>query len=122
MGTDRGEVAAADNWDEPMRIKQVLPSRRDSWEQVFLQTGLPASFTDWRDDTGELRAALSATLLERAIGVIYRPESERQSHYFEAVLAEQFDAWIWLAETHAVTPLESNPPRSGEDETWPFGE
>ncbi len=122
MGTDRGEVAAADNWDEPMRIKQVLPSRRDSWEQVFLQTGLPASFTDWRDDTGELRAALSATLLERAIGVIYRPESERQSHYFEAVLAEQFDAWIWLAETHAVTPLGSSPPRSGEDETWPFGE
>ncbi|MOA02219.1 Erythromycin esterase [compost metagenome] len=122
MGTDRGTVAAADNWDEPMRIKQVRPSRRDSWEQVFLQTGLPASFTDWRDDTGELRAALSATLLERAIGVIYRPESERQSHYFEAVLAEQFDAWIWLAETHAVTPLGSSQPCAGEDDTYPFGE
>ncbi|MBV2134645.1 erythromycin esterase family protein [Pseudomonas sp. MAP12] len=123
MGTDRGEVAAADNWDEPMRIKQVRPSRHDSWEQVFLQTGLPASLTDWRDDDREdLRAALREPLLERAIGVIYRPESERQSHYFEAVLAEQFDAWIWLAETHAVTPLDSSQPCAGEEDTYPFGE
>ena len=123
MGTDRGEVAAASNWDEPMQIKRVRPSRPDSWEQVFLRTGLPASFTDWRGDGhDELRALLSETLLERAIGVIYRPETERQSHYFEAVLAEQFDAWIWLEETHAVTPLGPRQPRAGEDETYPFGE
>jgi len=123
MGTDRGTVAAASNWDEPMQIKQVLPSRRDSWEQVFLQTGLPASLTDWRSDAREdLRAALSETLLERAIGVIYRPETERQSHYFPAILAEQFDAWIWLEQTHAVTPLDSAQPCAGEEDTYPFGE
>jgi len=122
MGTDRGEVAAASNWDEPAQIKRVRPSRSDSWEQVFVQVGLPATLTDWRDDTGELRAALSEPLLERAIGVIYRPETERQSHYFEAVLAEQFDAWIWLEETHAVTALGRQEPHLGEDETWPFGE
>ncbi|MCQ4348994.1 erythromycin esterase family protein [Pseudomonas stutzeri] len=123
MGTDRGTVAAADDWDAPMRVKQVRPSRHDSWEQVFLQVGLPASLTDWRDEARtELREALSAPLLERAIGVIYRPESERQSHYFEAVLAEQFDAWIWLEETRAVTPLDATPPPGGEDDTWPFGE
>lgn len=123
MGTDRGTVAAASNWDEPMQVKQVQPSRRDSWEQVFLQTGLPASFTDWRgEDREELRAALGEPLLERAIGVIYRPESERQSHYFEAVLAEQFDAWIWLEQTTAVTPLGPSQPCSGEEDTYPFGE
>ncbi|SFQ13037.1 Erythromycin esterase homolog [Geopseudomonas sagittaria] len=123
MGTDRGEVVAASNWDEPAQIKRVRPSRSDSWEQVFVQVGLPATLTDWRGDTrAELREALSATLLERAIGVIYRPETERQSHYFEAVLAEQFDAWIWLEETHAVTALGRQEPHLGEDETWPFGE
>lgn len=123
MGTDRGTVAAADDWDAPMRIKQVRPSRNDSWEQVFLRVGLPATLTDWRADArGELREALSETLLERAIGVIYRPDSERQSHYFEAVLAEQFDAWIWLERTRAVTPLDWEAPHGGEDDTWPFGE
>lgn len=123
MGTDRGTVAAASDWDAPLQIQRVQPSRRDSWEQVFLQAGIPASFTDWRAaDREELRAALSEPLLERAIGVIYRPHSERQSHYFEAVLAEQFDAWLWLEQTRAVTPLDDRTPAGGEDETWPFGE
>lgn len=128
MGTDRGTVAAADDWDAPMRVKQVRPSRHDSWEQVFLQVGLPATLTDWRGDArrgdsrGELRDALTDTLLERAIGVIYRPASERQSHYFEAVLADQFDAWIWLEETRAVSPLDGEAPCSGEEDTYPFGE
>ncbi len=123
MGTDRGEVACASNWDEPMRIKQVRPSHPDSWEQLFLRTGIPASLTDWRDGgSAELRELLAETLLERAIGVIYRPESERQSHYFEAVLGEQFDAWIWREQTHAVTALGPRQPQAGQAETYPFGE
>ncbi len=123
MGTDHGEVACASDWDEPMRIKQIRPSRPDSWEQRFLCTGLAASLTDWRDNnSAELREVLAETLLERAIGVIYRPESERQSHYFEAVLAEQFDAWIWLEETHPVTPLGPRQPQTGQADTYPFGE
>ena len=123
MGTDRGTVAAASDWDAPLQIQRVQPSRRDSWEQVFLQAGIPAALTDWRAaDREELRAALSEPLLERAIGVIYRPHSERQSHYFEAVLAEQFDAWLWLEQTRAVTQLDDRTPAGGEDETWPFGE
>ncbi len=122
MATDRGEVAAADNWDEPMQVMRVRPSRPDSWEQLFLQTGLRASLTSWRDDPG-LREALAAPRLERAIGVIYRPATERQSHYFRAILSEQFDALLWLEQTTAVTPIGPAPfdPRSVPD-TYPFGE
>jgi erythromycin esterase-like protein len=122
MATDRGEVAAADNWDEPMQIKQVRPSRPDSWEQLFLRAGTPASLTAWRDDD-ELRRALARPRLERAIGVIYRPATERQSHYFQAILSEQFDALIWLEETTAVTPI--GPQQIDDDivpDTYPFGE
>lgn len=122
MGTDRGEVAAADNWDEPMQIKQVRPSRPDSWEQLFLRTELPASLTAWRDDP-QLRKALARPRLERAIGVIYRPATERQSHYFQAILSEQFDALLWLEQTHAVKPIG---PRQIDEQsvpdTYPFGE
>jgi erythromycin esterase-like protein len=58
--------------------------------------------------------------LERFIGVIYRPETERWSHYREAILPRQFDAWLWFDETQAVTPLPGEQ-RPGEDETYPFG-
>ncbi|AZZ46119.1 carboxylic ester hydrolase [Pseudomonadaceae bacterium SI-3] len=122
MGTDRGEVAAADNWDEPMQVKQVRPSRPDSWEQLFLRTELPASLTTWRDDP-QLRKALARPRLERAIGVIYRPATERQSHYFQAILSEQFDALLWLEQTHAVKPI--GPQQIDEEsvpDTYPFGE
>ena len=57
---------------------------------------------------------------ERAIGVVYRPKSEFLSHYFEAVLAEQFDAYVWFEETSAVTPLAGGRPK-GAPETYPFG-
>lgn len=122
MATDRGEVAAADNWDEPMQIKQVRTSRPDSWEYLFLQAGLPTTLTSWRDDP-QLRRALARSRLERAIGVIYRPATERQSHYFQAILSEQFDAVLWLEQTTAVKPIG---PQEIDDksvpDTYPFGE
>jgi erythromycin esterase-like protein len=61
--------------------------------------------------------------LERAIGVIYRPHSERRSHYFEAVLAEQFDAMVWIEQTRPVTALAlpKSQEREPEDDTFPFG-
>ncbi|MBF8743876.1 erythromycin esterase family protein [Pseudomonas guariconensis] len=122
MGTDRGQVAAADDWDGPVRIKQVLPSRPDSWERRFLDAGIPASLTDWRGEgTQALREALAEPLLERAIGVIYRPATERQSHYFEASLADQFDALVWIEQTAAVTPLPVPESASHEEDTFPFG-
>jgi len=119
MGTDSGLVAAADHWDGDLQIKPVRPSLEDSWEHQFLQAGVPMSLVDWRHrDT--LRQALEVPLLERAIGVIYRPESERRSHYFPALLGSQFDAYLWFAHTRAVTPLQSHS-APGEDQTYPFG-
>lgn len=122
MSTDRGHVAAADDWDGAMHIKEVRPSLADSWEQQFLLAGVPASLTDWRaPEREELREALSEPLLERAIGVIYRPATERQSHYFQALLGDQFDALIWHETTSAVTPLPVAGGLSHEEDTFPFG-
>src|SRR5690554_2824978 len=70
QSTDRGEVAAADNWDEPMQVKAVVPSRADSWERLFLRAGRPVALYDWRAaERAELREALRQSRLERAIGV-----------------------------------------------------
>jgi erythromycin esterase-like protein len=121
FGTDTGTVAAASDWGADMQIKTVRPARADSYEHAFRRTGISRSLTDWRGaDRQELAAMLREPLLERAIGVVYRPETERLSHYFEAVLAEQFDAWVWFEHTQAVTPLGHERPH-GAPETWPFG-
>jgi erythromycin esterase-like protein len=124
FGTDRGTVAAADDWGEEMEILRVRPVRPDSHEALFRDNTPPRSLTDLRPAVApELRAALARPRLERAIGVIYRPGTERQSHYFEAVLPEQFDAFVWFAETHAVTALPGTEEGGGAGtaETFPFG-
>jgi erythromycin esterase-like protein len=123
FGTDTGTVAAASDWGGEMEIKTVQPARHDSYEHAFRRTGLARTLTDWRGRQGDkavLATLLSTPLLERAIGVVYRPETERMSHYFEAVLAEQFDAFVWFEQTKAVTPLGREAPH-GAPETWPFG-
>jgi protein-L-isoaspartate(D-aspartate) O-methyltransferase len=121
FGTDRGTVAAASNWDGPMEIKRVRPARDDSYEGRSRDTGIAAFFLE----TGpgqrpQLRDELAEPLLERAIGVIYRPETELLSHYFQAELSRQFDAWIWFTETKAVAAHGEAHPH-GPDETYPFG-
>ena len=121
FGTDRGTVAAAPDWGAAMEVMQVRPARDDSWEGAFRRTGVARGMVDWRGNRDpELLSAVSRPLLERAIGVVYRPQSELASHYFEAVLADQFDAYIWVEETHAVIPLSPECPH-GAPETWPFG-
>ncbi|WP_230530963.1 erythromycin esterase family protein [Microvirga roseola] len=121
FGTDRGTVAAASDWGEPMEVKTVLPARSDSHERIFRDTGLGTFLTDWRDNgQADLTEVLSRPRLERAIGVVYRPETELYSHYFEAVMAEQFDAFVWFEETKAVTPL-TKAHGQGMLETYPFG-
>ncbi|MGN6375264.1 MAG: erythromycin esterase family protein [Sphingomonas sp.] len=121
FGTDTGTVAAASAWGAEMEIKTVRPSRPDSYEHVFRKTGVERCLVDWRGTArSELTAALREPRLERAIGVVYRPETERMSHYFDAVMAEQFDAFVWFEHSRAVTPLGPEHAR-GAPETWPFG-
>ena len=118
FGTHKGTVAAASDWDGPMEVKQVRPSLDGSHERVSHDTGLPRFLLDLREgDAGDL---LMEPRLERFIGVIYRPETERWSHYSQAILPKQFDAWVWFDETRAVTPLPG-PEAPGEDDTWPYG-
>jgi erythromycin esterase-like protein len=126
FGTHTGTVAAADDWDEPMKIKQVRPSLPESYERASHDSAMPGFLLDLRDgEVGrDIREALMEPRLERFIGVIYRPETERWSHYSEAILPRQFDGWVWFDETSAVTPLpgEQRPGgRAREDETYPFG-
>lgn len=119
FGTHAGTVAAAGDWDAPMRVMPVNPSLPGSIERLFHDTGEPRGVLHLRDAARGLREALQADRLQRFIGVIYRPETERWSHYAEASLARQFDAWAWFDETRAVEPLDG-PQRGGVPETWPF--
>ncbi len=121
FGTDHGTVAAASNWDEPMEIKRVRSARNDSYEGRSRDAGIEAFFLETGPGQKDsVREALAEPLLERAIGVIYRPETELLSHYFQAELSKQFDAWIWFTETDAVAARPVAHPH-GPDETYPFG-
>jgi erythromycin esterase-like protein len=121
FGTDRGTVAAASDWGGPMEAMAVRPSHGASYERIFHDSGVPAFLLHLRDPAREaLRQELMPARLERAIGVIYRPDTELASHYFQAVLPFQFDEYVWFDETHAVEPL--GPARGrGMPDTYPFG-
>lgn len=120
FGTHTGTVAAASDWDAPMQIKQVLPSLQGSYERLCHESGKPRFLLPLRGSDKVLSIGLRRRHIERAIGVIYRPETERQSHYFYASLPGQFDEYIWFDETRAVTPLETRE-LEGLPDTYPFG-
>jgi erythromycin esterase-like protein len=121
FSTYDGTVTAASDWNAPMERKRVRPGMAGSYERTFHQSGENRFWVDLGDR--DAAQALRGALLQRAIGVIYRPETERWSHYFEARLPLQFDAMIHLDRTKALTPLdrtagwdEGEPP-----ETYPTG-
>jgi erythromycin esterase-like protein len=122
FSTHDGTVTAARDWDADAEFKRVNPSRGDSVEGLLHATGLPRFLLPLRDDP-RLARALAEPLLERAIGVIYRPDTERQSHYFHAQVARQFDAVIHIDRTRALEPLERGAKwRDAEaPETYPAG-
>ncbi len=120
--TFSGTVTAASNWGRPAERKQVRPALGGSYEALFHQVGLPRFMLNLKADSRVARS-LDAAMLERAIGVIYLPETERQSHYFQARLANQFDVILHFDETRAVEPLERTSQwEAGEaPETYPSG-
>lgn len=119
--TFEGTVTAADNWDEPAQFKKVNQALNNSYEQLFHLVGISRFFLNLRE--ADLKSILRQQLLERAIGVIYRPQTERASHYFEARLAEQFDGIIHFDRTRYLEPLDRIASLTHEDapETFPEG-
>lgn len=119
--TYNGTVTAASEWDEPAQLKHVLPALKDSYENLFHTTGLSRFLLPLRDH--DVKENLQQSRLERAIGVIYRPETERMSHYFHARLSDQFDVVLHFDKTRAVEPLERSAQWTSVDpeETYPFG-
>lgn len=121
FGTNDGTVAAASNWDGPMQVMNVRAAHSQSYERLFHMTNVPGLFLPLQvKTTAEVSEKLLKPRLERAIGVIYRPESELASHYFEAVLPKQFDEYIWIDRTRALTPFQTSE-LAGLPDTYPFG-
>jgi erythromycin esterase-like protein len=120
FGTHAGTVAAASDWDAPMEVMQVRPSMDGSVERLFFDAGQPRGVAHLRGMDPALRRELASDRLERFIGVIYRPHTERWSHYADVSLPAQFDAYAWFEQTHALDALDG-PHAGGVPETYPFG-
>jgi erythromycin esterase-like protein len=119
--TYTGTVTAASNWDGPAERKRVRPALDGTYEALFHATEIPNFLLQLRGATW-MSGVLNQERLERAIGVIYLPETERISHYFNARLAGQFDVVVHMDQTRAVEPLERTSQwETGEfPETYPF--
>src|SRR3970282_1503152 len=114
-------VAAAPDWGAPMEVMAVRPSHAESYERLFHECGVPALLLPLGPAArSEIREELRPPRLERAIGVVYRPETELQSHYFQAVLPIQFDEYVWFDETRAIRSLPAPAPEAGAG-YLPFG-
>jgi erythromycin esterase-like protein len=119
--TSAGTVTAASEWDAPAEHKTVRPALRESYEALFHQASIPRFWLDFQKHP-ELAMDLRGERLERAIGVIYLPKTERASHYFMARLPDQFDAILHFDHTRAVEPLERTAEWEPEvEETFPTG-
>jgi erythromycin esterase-like protein len=119
--TFRGSVTAASEWDQPAERKRINEALPESYEALFHENGNERFFLNLRDNQA-LRDCLAEPRLERAIGVIYSPQTERISHYFQSHLSQQFDAVLHFDETRAVEPLERNALWKSREvpETFPF--
>src|SRR4030095_15910634 len=117
-----GTVTAASDWDGPAERKRVRPALPESYESLFHQEPL-SRFLLVKRGSEALAETLRSEGLERAIGVIYRPQTERLSHYFRARLSDQFDAVMHFDDSRAVEPLERTARwETGEaPETYPYG-
>lgn len=121
FGTHGGEVACASDWDGPMEIKEVRPSLPESVERLCHNSAKPSFLLDFARNE-QVSEVLSTPRLERYIGVIYRPETERFSHYMESSVSRQFDAFVWFDRTSPVVPVTAETSAPGKvPDTFPFG-
>lgn len=121
--TYEGTVTAASDWGKPAQRRGVRPALAGSYEAAFHALQIPAFLLTLADLESSARALLEVPRLQRAIGVVYRPDTERLSHYYHAQLAQQFDALIHIDHTRALEPLEALAPLARDDspETYPSG-
>lgn len=123
--SNTGTVAAAKHWDGDMQVMEVNPGIPNSYEDLLHSAGIKNFALDLRQGKCDerLRELLREKRLERFIGVIYRPQTELQSHYSSTVLPEQFDGLVWFDATRHVGALEVHQPQASVeyDESWPFG-
>jgi len=121
FGTASGTVAAASEWDSPMEIKAIRPPLPSSYEDICHAVDFERFLWDFKkEQTAAFQDLIAQSRLERYIGVIYRPETERASHYSYAELSKQYDAFVWFDRTQALTPLPTLT-NEEEEETYPFG-
>ena len=121
FGTASGTVAAASEWDAPMETKDIRPPRPESYEALCHSVDFERFMWDFKKKhPPEFQPLLNQQRLQRYIGVIYRPETERASHYSYATLPDQYDAFVWFDQTQAVTALPTLT-NTAEGETYPFG-
>jgi protein-L-isoaspartate(D-aspartate) O-methyltransferase len=120
FGTHSGTVAAASDWGGPMEVKTLRPALGDSYEDAFHDAGCARCLVDFEKHP-VLRERLLEPRLERMVGVIYRPESERLSHYMYASLGRQYDAFVWFDQTQTITPIKTFAKTLGAPGTFPFG-
>ncbi|HZH27124.1 MAG TPA: erythromycin esterase family protein [Azospirillaceae bacterium] len=121
FGTHAGTVAAADDWGEPVRIRDVVPSLPDSVERACHDAGLSRFVLALGDEAPDGLTELGRPMLQRFIGVVYRPETERWSHYIPCRLVSQYDRYVYFDTSRAVRPLPSAPPSGATPDTFPFG-
>ncbi|WP_208247263.1 protein-L-isoaspartate(D-aspartate) O-methyltransferase (plasmid) [Rhizobium sp. T1470] len=120
FGTDSGEVLAATDWDGPAQIATINPSLVGSYERLCHESKKARFLLDF-DRNKELHAGLIDDRLQRFIGVIYRPGSERLSHYMLTSMPRQYDAFVWFDYTRAVSRQDNEMVRGRDDDTFPFG-
>ena len=121
FGTHSGHVAAASDWEGDVEFKSIRPALADSYEGICHRSAVPRFLLPLRAAAGgDYRAGLLQARLQRAIGVVYRPDTELESHYFRAVLPRQFDEYVWFDHTTPVTPLRVTDV-AGMPATYPFG-
>ena len=123
FGTHVGTVSAAADWGGEREVKSIRAGIPNSVERLFHRAGIGCGLLDMGPTLEDsLRRDLDGPWLERFIGVIYRPETERQSHYADVRLPDQFDGYVWFERTRALEPLDDSRPEGGRvPDTWPFG-